>query len=75
VTGEPNGMTFRYPPEGFVSDRIAGRPVRCISAAVQVLCHLGYEPKERRTLMTCSHSIGPSASSSQAPIAASSGER
>jgi lincosamide nucleotidyltransferase A/C/D/E len=26
---------------------IAGRLVRCISAAVQILCHLGYEPKEK----------------------------
>ena len=26
---------------------IADRPVRCISAEVQVRCHLGYEPKEK----------------------------
>jgi len=44
---QPSGKTFRYPPEGFVMGHIAGRPVRCISAAVQVLCHLGYEPKEK----------------------------
>ena len=44
---QPSGKTFRYPPEGFVMGHIAGRPVRCISAAVQVLCHLGYEPNEK----------------------------
>jgi lincosamide nucleotidyltransferase A/C/D/E len=44
---QPSGKTFRYPPEGFVSGSIGGRPVRCISAGVQVLCHLGYEPKEK----------------------------
>jgi lincosamide nucleotidyltransferase A/C/D/E len=44
---QPSGKTFRYPPEGFVTGCIAGRPVRCISAGVQVLCHLGYEPKEK----------------------------
>jgi lincosamide nucleotidyltransferase A/C/D/E len=41
---QPGGGTFRYPPEGFVSGTIANRPVRCISAEVQILCHLGYEP-------------------------------
>lgn len=44
---QPSGKTFRYPPYGFVSGRIADRRVRCISAEVQVLCHLGYEPKEK----------------------------
>jgi lincosamide nucleotidyltransferase A/C/D/E len=44
---QPDGRTFRYPPDGFVSGMIAGRPVRCISAEVQVRCHLGYEPKEK----------------------------
>jgi lincosamide nucleotidyltransferase A/C/D/E len=44
---QPSGGTFRYPPEGFVTGSIGGRPVRCISADVQVLCHLGYEPKEK----------------------------
>jgi lincosamide nucleotidyltransferase A/C/D/E len=44
---QPGGGTFRYPPEGFVTGTIAGRPVRCISADVQVLCHLGYEPREK----------------------------
>ena len=44
---QPNGTVFRYPPEGFTEGSIGGRPVRCISAAVQVLCHLGYEPKPK----------------------------
>ena len=44
---QPNGTTFRYPPEGFVSGEIGGRIVGCVSPAVQVLCHLGYEPKDK----------------------------
>jgi SAM-dependent methyltransferase len=44
---QPNGTVFRYPPEGFTEGSIGGRPVRCISAEVQVLCHLGYEPKSK----------------------------
>jgi lincosamide nucleotidyltransferase A/C/D/E len=41
---QPSGGVFRYPPEGFVRGRIGGREVACISAEVQILCHLGYEP-------------------------------
>ena len=44
---QPDGRTFRYPPEGFVSGTIGGRTVPCISARVQMLCHQGYEPKEK----------------------------
>ena len=44
VQPQPNGGTFRYPPEGFVTGRVLGESVPCISATVQVLCHLGYEP-------------------------------
>lgn len=44
---QPSGNVFRYPPSGFVSGSVAGRAVRCISADVQILCHLGYEPKEK----------------------------
>jgi len=44
---QPSGMVFRYPPEGFVSGCIAGQTVPCLSAEVQMLCHLGYEPKEK----------------------------
>ncbi|HEX7077443.1 MAG TPA: amino acid transporter [Candidatus Eisenbacteria bacterium] len=43
VQPQPDGGSFRYPPEGFVVGKIAGAAVPCISAPVQVLCHLGYE--------------------------------
>ena len=43
----PGGDSFLYPPEGFIRGQIAGQPVPCISAEVQVLCHLGYEPTSR----------------------------
>ncbi len=42
---QPDGSTFRYPPEGFRGRGcIGGQPVRCLSAETQLLCHLGYEP-------------------------------
>lgn len=44
VQAQPGGGSFRYPPEGFVRGGIGGRVVPCISAQVQVLCHLGYPP-------------------------------
>lgn len=44
---QPGGGSFRYPPEGFTTGRIRGREVPCISAPVQLLCHLGYEPDEK----------------------------
>jgi predicted N-acetyltransferase YhbS len=44
VQPQPYGGTFRYPPEGFTFGRILDRRVRCVSAEVQVLCHMGYEP-------------------------------
>lgn len=44
---QPNGGTFYYPAEGFTSGTILGRRVPCISADVQVLCHMGYEPAEK----------------------------
>ena len=47
VQPQPSGTTFRYPAEGFVWGLIGDRPVRCISAEIQVLCHLGYEPKQK----------------------------
>jgi lincosamide nucleotidyltransferase A/C/D/E len=55
---QPGGGSFRYPPEGFVAGQIAGRQVPCISAEVQVLCHLGYEPTAkdaRDVLLLCRH--------------------
>lgn len=44
VQPQLGGGSFRYPPEEFVRGRIANAEVGCISAEVQVLCHLGYEP-------------------------------
>ena len=44
VQPQPGGGSFRYPPEGFVLGRVRGASVPCISARVQVLCHLGYMP-------------------------------
>jgi len=44
VQPQPSGGSFRYPPEGFVRGEIAGSEVACISAPVQLRCHLGYEP-------------------------------
>jgi lincosamide nucleotidyltransferase A/C/D/E len=57
---QPRGKTFRYPPEGFISGSIAGCPVRCISAEVQLLCHLGYEPKEKdvHDVLALHHAFG-----------------
>lgn len=58
VQPQPGGGSFRYPPEGFVSGRIAGEEVSCISAPVQILCHLGYEPTAkdaRDVLLLCRH--------------------
>lgn len=42
-----DGTPWCYPAEGFTGvGRVADRPVRCLTAAVQVLCHLGYEPDD-----------------------------
>lgn len=47
VQPQPGGGSFRYAPEGFVTGAVNGVAVRCISAAVQLLCHLGYEPTRK----------------------------
>ena len=47
VQPQPGGGSFRYPPEGFVEGRVRGESVPCISAHVQVLCHLGYTPSAK----------------------------
>jgi lincosamide nucleotidyltransferase A/C/D/E len=42
-----DGTPWRYPPDGFSGiGRVADRLVPCLTAEVQVLCHLGYEPDE-----------------------------
>jgi lincosamide nucleotidyltransferase A/C/D/E len=60
VQPQPSGGTFRYPPEGFVSGRVLGERVSCISAAVQVLCHVGYEPapKDVRDVLRLCRELG-----------------
>ena len=44
-----NGEVWTYPAEGFSgSGTVEGVPVRCLSPAIQVLCHAhGYEPIEK----------------------------
>jgi lincosamide nucleotidyltransferase A/C/D/E len=38
------GGTWPYPARGFAgTGRVLGRPVRCLTPEVQVLCHAGYE--------------------------------
>jgi lincosamide nucleotidyltransferase A/C/D/E len=60
VQPQPGGGSFRYPPEGFVRGAIGGREVACISAPVQVLCHLGYEPtpKDARDVLALCRAFG-----------------
>jgi lincosamide nucleotidyltransferase A/C/D/E len=43
----PDGSDCRYPAAGFVTGAVAGRPVGCLSAAVQVAHHTGYPPTEK----------------------------
>ena len=43
----PGRRSFSYTAEGLSAwGTIGGRPVRCVSAALQVACHRGYEPDE-----------------------------
>ena len=60
VQPQPSGGSFRYPPEGFVMGRVRGESVSCISASVQVLCHLGYEPtpKDARDVLRLCQAFG-----------------
>jgi lincosamide nucleotidyltransferase A/C/D/E len=47
----PGGRSYRYPPEGFTGrGKVAGVSLPCMSASVQIECHLGYKPtdKDRR---------------------------
>jgi hypothetical protein len=40
--------TLGYPAAGFAGcGLVAGRPVRCLTREVQVLCHRGYELDEK----------------------------
>ena len=40
-----DGRQFHYPPP--VPGVIAGRPVRCVDAVTQLVCHSGYEPRDK----------------------------
>lgn len=44
-----NGQDWIYPAQGFIGQGcVAGRPVRCLTAEAQVLCHAhGYVPTEK----------------------------
>jgi lincosamide nucleotidyltransferase A/C/D/E len=43
-----DGTCWRYPPHGFLATgRITGQPVPCLTAEVQALAHVGYEPDEK----------------------------
>jgi lincosamide nucleotidyltransferase A/C/D/E len=57
---QPSGGVFRYPPEGFVRGQVGGCQVPCISAEVQVLCHVGYEPssKDARDVIALCQTFG-----------------
>ena len=44
LDGETNFATIPERVESALRGAIGGTPVSCISAQVQVLCHLGYEP-------------------------------
>ena len=58
---QEDGTSWRYPPEGFSGrGRVAGRAVACLSAEVQILCHLQYEPDEtdRRDMRLLAESRG-----------------
>jgi lincosamide nucleotidyltransferase A/C/D/E len=60
VQPQPSGGAFRYPPEGFVTGRVRGESVPCVSPAVQILCHLGYEPtaKDAHDVLRLCHAFG-----------------
>jgi lincosamide nucleotidyltransferase A/C/D/E len=42
-----DGRSYRYPPTGFKGHgKIAGQVLPCMTAEVQLQCHLGYEPTD-----------------------------
>ena len=42
-----DGSSYRYPPAGFLaSGKVEGTQVSCLSAEVQMECHVGYEPDD-----------------------------
>jgi len=58
---QQDGTPWRHPPEGFSgTGRVDGRPVACLPAGVQMLCHLSYDPDEtdRRDMRLLAGSCG-----------------
>ncbi len=58
---QEDGTSWRYPPEGFSGiGRVENRAVACLTAEVQVLCHLNYEPDttDRRDMRLLAESCG-----------------
>lgn len=44
VQAQPDNSSWTYPAEGFRGlGQVAGQPVRCLTADVQILCHAGYQ--------------------------------
>jgi lincosamide nucleotidyltransferase A/C/D/E len=42
-----DGRSYRYPPAGFEGNgKVAGRLLPCMTAEVQLQCHMGYEPAD-----------------------------
>lgn len=53
VQAQPNNSSWSYPAAGFEGvGQIGSRPVRCLTADVQILCHAGYalDPGDLRDL-------------------------
>jgi lincosamide nucleotidyltransferase A/C/D/E len=75
----PDAPAFRYPPQGFSgTGRLAGQPVACLTAEVQVLCHLGYPPDaddyhDMRLLHKCCGVVLPAPYSEDATTPAPNG--
>jgi len=45
---QQQGSFYRYPPDGFKSrGQLGGYTLQCISAEVQMECHLGYDPDDK----------------------------
>lgn len=48
VQALPGGRSYRYPTEGFSGvGTVGGKRLPCLTAAVQIECHLGYDPTEK----------------------------
>lgn len=47
VQAGPDGTSFVYPVQCFVTGTIGGRAVPCLSAERQLAAHTGYEPREQ----------------------------